>query len=343
MTKQMKESSTDYIELDKVKIDDQISSAGEYYSDGVYIKKWKISNEDGEDDTSRSKDKYISWIEKNGFLYSGTLNNQFKRDGYGLEIYKNGDKYFGQFDSDLRNENGIYYFSPVKNDENSDNVHSECYLGNWKNNLKDKNGIYIWVDQPENNYLYDYANFDAYVGEFEEEKYLRGTYLTKIKNELFLYHGNFDKEGKKCDNEAYFFTSKTNKIFHGKINKDLLVCGFLGTFDEKGENLIKLVYCKFNDDGSVNDVIEDNRFSEEDIEDEKKKITNFRSVISDGDYFAKIYNKYTKIKAKIDGISDLIGVLEREENIREVDKILNKKKKKNIYYNIEENFYGREM
>ena len=52
----MKESSNEYIELDKVKINDQISSTGEYSTDGVYIKKWKLLNEDGEENTSRAKE-----------------------------------------------------------------------------------------------------------------------------------------------------------------------------------------------------------------------------------------------------------------------------------------------
>ena len=38
------------------------------------------------------------------------------------------------------------------------------------------------MDQPENNYEYDNANFDAYVGQFEEEKYIRVKYLIKFKN-----------------------------------------------------------------------------------------------------------------------------------------------------------------
>ncbi len=335
----MKETSNECIELDKIKIDDQISSTGEYFSDGVYIKKWKLLNQNGEENTS----KYISILEKNGSKYSGTLDHQFQRDGYGLEIYKNGDKYFGQFNSDLRNGNGIYYFSSVKSDENSENVQTECYLGNWKNNVKDKMGIYIWMDQPENNYQYENANFDAYVGEFEDEKYLRGTYLTKINNDFYLYHGNFDKEGKKSDKDSYFYSSKTNKIFHGEINKDLLVCGYMGTFDEDGENVIELVYCILNNDGSVNDIIMEKQLNEEDIEDEKKKMVAFRNIIFDEDYFGKIYNKFSRIKIKIERLGDVVRILEREEYIKEIDKILNKYMKKNIYKNIEENFYEREI
>ena len=339
----MKETSTNFIELEKAKIDEKISSEGEFTSEGICIKKWDLENEEAGSE-SKEEYKYICSLEKNNCKYSGTLNNKFQRDGYGLEIFNNGDKYFGQYDSDIRNENGIYYFSQEKSDENSTNVQTECYLGQWKNNVKDKNGIYIWMDEPENNFEYDFANFDAYVGEFEEEKYIRGTYLSKINNEYYLYHGNFDKEGKKNDNNAYFYSSKFNKLFHGKIVKDTLESGFLGTFDEEGEQVVELVYCKFNEDGSVNDVIEQKNLNEDEIEDEKKNISNFRSIIFDGDYFGKIYNKFTKIKNKVDRLGgDLIGVLERKENINEINKILNKYRKKNIYFDIEENFFGREM
>lgn len=117
----------------------------------------------------------------------------------------------------------------------------------------------------------------------------------------------------------------------------------MGSFDADGENVTEVVYCKFNEDGSVNDVIEQNKLNEDDVEDEKKKIKNFRTVIFDGDHFGKIYNKFTKIKAKIDRLEDMVEVLEKEDNIAEIEKILNKYSKKNIYFYIEENFFGRQM
>ena len=349
MTRQIKESSVNTIELDKVKIEEKISSSGEFNSDGIMIKKWSLINDENEnsDNSSQRKvqNKYLASLQKGGFSYNGTLNENFQRDGYGLEIFPNGDKYFGQYISDQRNEKGIYFFSGDKTDDsnNINNLQSECYLGQWKNNLKDKNGIYIWMDQPENNFEYDNADFDAYIGEFEEEKYIRGTYLCKNKNDYYLYHGNFDKDGKRSDNNAYFFSSKSNKIFHGNVKQDILVSGYLGSFDEDGDKIINIMYCKFNEDGSVNEVIEQKKLNEEDIEKEKKNITNFKTVISDGDCFGKIYSKFTNIKTKIDRIDDLVGVLEREENIEEIQKILNKYSKKNIYFYIEENFFGREM
>jgi hypothetical protein len=338
MTKRMKDSSANIIELDKMKIDEQISSYGDFTSEGVKIKKWEISNEEDE-----SKDKYIGILEKNGCKYSGTLNNKFQKDGYGLEVYDNGDRFFGQYDSDLRSGNGIYYFAPTQNNENSYNMQVECFMGHWKNDEKDKIGLYIWMDEPINNYEYDYANFDAYVGEFRDEKYLRGTYLSRKNNEYSLYHGNFDKEGKKNDNDAYFYTSRNNKVFHGKIKGDLLISGYLSSFDDEEGNVTDLIYCKFNEEGKINEILEEKQLSTLDIEEEKEKISKFRNVVFDGDHFGRIYNRYSKIKYKIDKLGDMIAILERAENVGEIDKILSKYANKNVYYSLEENLYGREI
>ena len=347
MAKRIKESSENVIILDKAEINSSILSTGEFSSDNIFIKKYNLEKkEDDESDkeSAEESNKYIANLRKEGVEYSGILNDKFQREGYGLEVYSNGDKYFGQYASDLRNDNGIYYFSSVKNEEN-DNVKTECYMGQWKNNLKDKYGMYIWMEEPENNFDYEHANFDAYVGEFDEEKYVRGTYLTKLNNEYFIYHGNFNHEGKKNDDDAYFYSSKTNKIFHGEIKNDILYRGYLGSFSEEKEEIIELLFCIFNEDGTVNDVIEekDLKISEDEILDEKRKIENFRSIILDGDYFGKIFGKFQKIKNKIDELGDITELLEKEENIEEIDKILNKFNKKNIYYNIEENFFGREL
>ena len=348
MTKQMKETPTIFIELDKTKIDGNIIKSGEYTTeDGdICIKKWKIKKEEGEESYDvKTQNKYLGNLKKDGFSYSGSLNENFQRDGYGLEVFKNGDKFLGQFDSDIRNEKGVYYFSPIKNEENENsvNIQSECYLGEWKNNLKDKNGIYIWLDQQENKYEYNNTNFDAYIGEFEEDKYIRGTYLTKLNNEYTLYHGNFSKEGKKNDNNGYFFSSKWNKMFHGKFVDDALENGYLCSFDEEGENVTEIIFCKFNEDGSVNDVIEENQLNQEDVEKEKKYIAFFRSIIFEGDYFGKIYSIFYKIKNKIDSLEDMIRILEDEENIVEMNKILNKYNKKNLYKEIEVKYFGREI
>lgn len=343
MAKRIKESRENSIILDKTEINSNILSIGEYSSDNIFIKKYiPQNNEENENDEETIK--YVTSLKKEEAEYSGMLNEKFQREGYGLEKFKNGDKYFGQYESDLRNDNGIYYFTSEKNIENN-RIKTECYMGQWKNNLKDKYGMYIWMEESENNFEYENANFDAYIGEFEQEKYVRGTYLTKLNNEYFIYHGNFNKDGKKNDNNAFFYSSKTNKLFHGEIKDDILICGYLGSFDEDKDELTDILFCIFNEDGIVNDIIEekDLKISEDEISDEKKKIENFRNIILKGDYLGKIYNKFKNIKNRIDDLGDMTNILEDQDNIEEIDKILNKYNKKNIYYDIEENFFGREL
>ena len=93
----------------------------------------------------------------------------------------------------------------------------------------------------------------------------------------------------------------------------------------------------------MKDVYEENQLSPEDVEGEKRKIINFRNIVNNGDYFNKIYNKFVKTKMKIDKLGDMVNVLEREGSIQEINKILNKYSKKNIYYDIEENFFRRKI
>ena len=42
------------------------------------------------------------------------LNDKFQWEGYGLEWYNNGNNYFVQYESDLRNDNEIYFFNSAK-------------------------------------------------------------------------------------------------------------------------------------------------------------------------------------------------------------------------------------
>ena len=330
----MQEGAINSLELDKSKIDETIASSGKYEENGIFIKKWE-----GGESESDTQDRYITEISKNNSKYIGTLDQKFKRDGYGLQIFENGDKYFGQFSQDQREEEGIYFWCPISNETNTQ---SELFLGNWKDNKKYNSGMYLWIDEPQNNIEYENADLDAYVGELENEKYTRGTYLSKKEKNLSLYHGNFDKEGKKTGDNAFFYTSQTNRIFFGKINKDVLLSGYLGSVDESDE-VKDLVFCNFNEDGSVKEILEMSKLNQEEAEDAKKKIALFKEVIFDGGYFKKIYNKYLKVKNKVDNIFCDVAIFDKKDYLPDIKKLLSKYKRKNIYIYIEENFFGREF
>ena len=335
MDKQMKEGATNSIELDKNKIDEAIASSGKYEEDGIFIKKWE-----GGESESDTQNRYITEISKNNSKYIGTLDQKFKRDGYGLQIFENGDKYFGQFTQDQRDEDGIYFWFPVSNETNTQ---SELFLGNWKENKKNNNGMYLWIDEPLNNTEYENADIDVYIGELENEKYIRGTYLCKKNNNLSLYHGNFDKDGKKTDDNAFFYTSQTNRIYFGKINKDILLSGYLGSVDD-GDEVKDFVFCNFNDDGSVKEILEASKLNQDEAEDTKKKIIGlYKGVLSDGGFFKKIYGKYLKVKNKVDNLFCDVAIFDKKDYFPDLQKLLNKYKRKNIYTYIEENFFGREF
>ena len=70
---------------------------------------------------------------------------------------------------------------------------------------KEKDGIYIWLAEPNKNMVFDEANFEAFVGEFDDDMYRKGTYLIKEGDDYYLYHGLFDREGRKSDDNAYFY------------------------------------------------------------------------------------------------------------------------------------------
>ena len=191
--KEAEHASNSIIELDKKKIIQEINSKGVYQENGVIIKKWDEENEEN----------FISEIKKNGSHFIGVLNGRLERHGYGVNFYKSGEKYLGYFDQDLPNKSGIYLWAPIIKGRN---IQIECYHGLWKNNKKDKKGIYIWMNEPLNNKEFDNANFDTYVGIFDNDKFVRGTYLSKISDDFYLYHGNFDNEGKKTDENAFFYS-----------------------------------------------------------------------------------------------------------------------------------------
>ena len=204
----MKPTQSNTLELDLQKINESIKSEGKYEVEGALIRKWE-----GEDES----DNFIAQIKNQTTSFIGILNGRFERDGYGLNNFENGDQYFGYFEHDLRSKHGIYFWA----DEKKGNyIHNEVYYGYWKENKKDNHGIYLWMDEPENNKEFDNANFDAFVGEIDEDKYKKGTYLSKKIDDYYLYHGNFDENGRKTDDNAFFYSSKFDRLLKGKIVND---------------------------------------------------------------------------------------------------------------------------
>ena len=55
-------------------------------------------------------------------IYTGYLDDRGKRKGYGKKVFKNGDRYEGEWDNDMANGKGRY-----------DHADGDVYEGFWKN------------------------------------------------------------------------------------------------------------------------------------------------------------------------------------------------------------------
>ena len=101
MTKIIKESLSNNIILDNAEINSNLLSLGEFSSDNIFIKKYILKKNEEEENKEGNKieiNKYMATLKIERAEYSGMLNDKYQREGYGLEIFKNGDKYLGQYD-----------------------------------------------------------------------------------------------------------------------------------------------------------------------------------------------------------------------------------------------------
>lgn len=334
-TKQMSGPSSNIIEFDKDQVLQAIETEGQYTLEDILIKKCPYPPEEID-----NKELYLASITKNSSRYIGCLNNRFQREGYGVQIFENGDKYFGSFSNDQRNDLGVYFWNPK---ETEDRVQSECYLGGWCNNRKEKRCVYVWMDEMKEEPSYETSVFDAFLGELENEKYVRGTYLSKSEKDFYLYHGNFDVDGKKNDKNGFFYISQLNRYYHGEVCNDLLVQGYIAYFEADSDEVKELVYCEFNEDGTIKNVIRQKELAPESVEEEINKIKVFRNIMVRKNFFMKTYNRYKKYQLTAGGRFESIEDMEDLGNIQAIVEKLKKYNSDNIFYEIETRFFEREF
>jgi uncharacterized membrane protein YbaN (DUF454 family) len=239
---------------------------------------------------------YVLKNKFNNLPFIGVVNYDFKREGYCFNKYLNGDEYFGNYSNDLRNRQGIYIYKPKY--ETGKIILRQYYFGLWENDLKQGRGIYVWLKEDKNNSKnyynnksynpfnnFDKANFDAYVGNFDKNKFTKGTLLKKEGDNYFVFHGwflNSKKNGKNC----FYYSAKLEEILYGTFKDDKFIEGFVGKFDDNGDlkNLIKY---------KNKSIIEKDKFEPSDDEKEvAKKILTFRNIIMSQDYFGILYDKF---------------------------------------------------
>ena len=266
--------NTSKIAFDKLEIFKSLAQKGEYKDEKTktLIKKW----EDGE----VASNLFIIQI-TNGLSFLGIINGMFEREGFGVNTYKNGDIYFGYFSEDKRNKHGIYSYKP-KIENNF--ISSEYYYGLWKDDYRNEYGVYLWLKENKNIISFsDFENaiFTAYVGNIDQDVFTKGTLLIKNENDNFIYHGTFNKEGKKEGDLCFFYSLKKNILIYGYFQNDIFISGHYATFNSEG-NIINL--CRCNQGKIVN--------RNENNQEVEQILINFRKVIMSKDYFRNIYEVF---------------------------------------------------
>ena len=297
-------SSKNKIHYNKKDIFKKLKSNDKYQSGNTIIIRW-------EDEMNEDTEMYVMKNKINNLPFIGVINYEFKREGYCINKYLNGDEYFGYYKNDLRNKQGMYIYKPKY--EMGKIILRQYYFGLWENDIKEGRGIYLWlkesIDQSNRNIInnksynpfnnFDKANFSAYVGNFEKNKFTKGTLLKKEEDNYFVFHGYFSnskKEGKNC----FYYSAKLEEILYGTFKDDKFIEGFIGKFDENGEvkNIIKY---------KNKSIIEKDKVqSSDNIQEISNKILTFRNVIMSKDYFGILYNIFKEaIDFKNENMNDV--------------------------------------
>jgi hypothetical protein len=225
------------------------------------------------------------------------VNYEFKREGYCINSYLNGDEYFGYYINDLRNKQGLYIYKPKF--EIGNKILRQYYFGLWENDYKEGRGIYLWLNEirdnknrniinnksynPFNNF--EKANFYAYIGLLKKNKFTKGTLLKKENDNYFVFHGslqNLKKNGKNC----FYYSAKLEQILYGTFKDDKFIDGFVGKYDDNGQ--IKEII-KYKNKTIIN---KDKFLPNDNIEELSQKLITFRNIIMSKDYFGILYKVF---------------------------------------------------
>ena len=283
-------SNNNLIQYNKKEILEKINSVGKYESGETTIIKW-------EDDLNTDTEMYIVKNNFNGRPFLGIVNYEFQREGYCVNNYENGDEYFGYYRHDLRNKQGLYIYKPKPTINKF--ITRQYYFGLWKDDKKNGRGIYLWLKDNNTNITnklynpfnnFEISNFHAYVGEFEDDNFTKGTLLKKEGENYFVFHGQLDSKNlKKNGKECFYYSAKLEQIFFGTFKNDIFIEGYIGKFNDDGklENI-----AKFQD----NKIIGSESFDKNDNNKKiSKKMENFRNIIMSKDYFGDLYTIFKNI------------------------------------------------
>ena len=284
-------SKLNKIHYDKKDIISKIKSNGKYESGTTTIIKW-------EDDMNSDTEMYIVKNKYKNLPFIGVVNYEFKREGYCINSYTNGDEYFGYYSNDTRNKQGFYIYKPklIMNKF----IIRQYYFGLWENDMKHGRGIYLWLKENISNNIsnklynpfnnFDTSNFHAFIGELDKNNFKKGTLLKKEGNDYYVFHGFVDSKNlKKNGKECFYYSAKLEQIFFGNFRNDIFTEGYVGKFNDNGEiqNIVKYQNKKI--------IGKDELSKLDNIKSVSKKITTFRNVIMSKDYFGILYNVFKNV------------------------------------------------
>lgn len=283
-------SSKNKIHYNKNDIIKKLNQNKKYISGNTTIIRW-------EDDMNTNTEMYILKNKFNNLPFIGVVNYEFKREGYCINSYLNGDEYFGYYINDLRNKQGLYIYKPKS--EIGNKILRQYYFGLWENDYKEGRGIYLWLNEirdnknrniinnksynPFNNF--EKANFYAYIGLLKKNKFTKGTLLKKENDNYFVFHGslqNLKKNGKNC----FYYSAKLEQILYGTFKDDKFIDGFVGKYDDNGQ--IKEII-KYKNKTIIN---KDKFLPNDNIEELSQKLITFRNIIMSKDYFGILYKVF---------------------------------------------------
>ena len=299
------------IQFKTTEIQDSLKKTGTYIKDNFIIKQLQDFDQfQQEEEYIPPEEDYVFALQnkdpKAPFL--GVVNYNFKREGYCLNSYLNGDIYFGNYNNDLRNKHGIYSFKPNKIETD---ILSQFYYGQWENDLFNGKGIYLWLKEKENTIPfsdYNNSNFDAFIGNLDMGKFKKGALLSKAGKNYFIYYGEFSEEGKKEGNKCFYYSANLEKICYGTFKNGNFIEGYVGNYNKEGKLSDLIAYKKEEGKKPEGEKIKLN--GEEKI---TNILTKIREIILKKDYFKNIYDEFGKVLKFRDEKMNDINILMSEE------------------------------
>ena len=243
----------------------------------IIFHKWE-----GEDN---SRD-FIARVKVGNEEYIGIVDLDLVKQGYGLLSLPNNEKYFGYFTDNLKSRHGIYQFPDKYLGEK---IEREFFYGLFDEGKIYHHGVYLSIKENKNVEMFnnfDQADFSCFIGDLDQNHFIKGTHMVKEGDKYYVYHGQFNDNNEKEGDGVFYYNSEKDELIYGNAAKDKFVEGYTSIFDEEG-NISNVAYAAFDGKGKIKKYKK-----REEIEDNSKifdKMFDFRNKIMEKDYFGQIF------------------------------------------------------